>query len=205
MIHAMMHVGRLVGVFTLVFGLTTVAGADEGHKKGKVKDGIEGMSQDAMVKLALSAAPPHISKDAAVMVPGPDGAMVEAKKGTNGFTCIPTVNHREKPDPMCMDAAVSQWVDSLVNKAPKPTNTEPGISYMARGGYHWEKDGKILMDEEPGAKLVKEPPHWMMMWPFDAKATGLPTMPNRGGVYVMFDGTPYAHLMVEQDPAKIKP
>jgi len=43
------------------------------------------------------------------------------------------------------------------------------------------------------------------MWPFDSKAAGLPNIENPGGVYVMFDGTPYAHLMVYQDPAKIKP
>jgi hypothetical protein len=78
--------------------------------------------------------------------------------------------------------------------------TVPGISYMARGGYHWEKDGKVLMDEEPGAKLVKEPPHWMMMWPFDSTTSKLPTPPNPAGVWIMFDGSPFAHLMVYQDP-----
>ncbi|MEW6325290.1 MAG: hypothetical protein AB1515_07865 [Nitrospirota bacterium] len=167
-------------------------------------DPLKNMSKDEQIKLALSAAPPHIAKNAGVMLPAPDGNMAEAKKGTNGFTCIPTVNNREKPDPMCMDAAVGQWVDALVSKAPKPTNTVPGIAYMAKGGYHWEKDGKILMDEEPGANLVEEPPHWMVMWPFDSKTSGLPTLPNPGGVYVMFDGTPYAHLMIYQDPMKLK-
>ncbi|HET8761436.1 MAG TPA: hypothetical protein VFN94_10220 [Nitrospiria bacterium] len=201
----MRNVIRGVGLAVVVIGIASAAMGDEGHTMGKVKNGIDGMSQDALIKLSLSAAPPHIAKDAGVMIPGADGKMMEVKKGSNGFTCIPTVNGRETPDPMCMDAAVGQWVDSLINKAPKPSNTVPGISYMGRGGYHWEKDGAMLMEEEPGAKLVKEPPHWMLMWPFDAKAAGLPTMPNRGGVYVMFDGTPYAHLMVEQDPAKIKP
>jgi hypothetical protein len=151
----MIHVIRLVGIVTLVFGLAAAAVADEGQKKGKVKNGIDGMSQDAMIKLALSAAPPHIAKDATVTVPGADSKMVEARKGTNGFTCIPTVNGRETPDPMCMDAAVGQWVDSLINKAPKPTNTVPGISYMGRGGFHWEKDGKILMDEAPAPNWSK--------------------------------------------------
>jgi hypothetical protein len=103
-----------------------------------------------------------------------------------------------------MDPAVSQWVNDLTNNAPKPTNTVPGISYMARGGIHWEKDGKILMKEEPGSKMVKEPSHWMVMWPYDSKTTGLPTLPNPAGVYIMFDGTPYAHLMVYQDPNKMK-
>jgi hypothetical protein len=206
----MRNVVREFGIAVVIIGFATAAMGGEGHDKdkaqhGKAKNGIEGMSQDALIKLSLSAAPPHIAKDATVMLPGPDGAMVEARKGSNGFTCIPTVNGRETPDPMCMDAAVGQWVDSLIHKAPQPSNTVPGIAYMARGGFHWEKDGAILMEEAPGAKLVKEPPHWMMMWPFDAKTAGLPSMPNRGGVYVMFDGTPYAHLMVEQDPAKIKP
>jgi hypothetical protein len=162
------------------------------------------ISKDKLIKLALSAAPSHISENAAVMIPGDDGKMMEARKGTNGFTCIPTVNNRPEPDPMCFDEAVGQWVDALMNNAPKPTNTVPGIAYMARGGMHWEKDGKTLMKEEPDAKMVKEPPHWMVMWPFDSKTSGLPSLPNPSGAYVMFDGTPYAHLMVYQNPNKMK-
>jgi hypothetical protein len=44
----------------------------------------------------------------------------------------------------------------------------------------------------------------MVMWPFDAAATKLPTAPNPSGVYIMFEGNPYAHLMVYQDPRKMK-
>jgi hypothetical protein len=107
------------------------------------------------------------------------------------------------PDPMCMDAAVHQWMTDLMNNAPKPTNTVPGIAYMARGGSHFEKDGKVVMSGD-GAKAVKEPPHWMIMWPFESATTKLPTTPNPSGSYIMFDGTPYAHLMVYQDPTKMK-
>jgi hypothetical protein len=171
----------------------------------EMKTGQKPMSKDKLIKLALSAAPLHITENATVMIPGEDGKLVEARKGTNGFTCIPTVNNRPgEPDPMCFDAAVGQWVEALMNKAPKPTNTVPGISYMARGGMHWEKDGKTLMEEEPGATMVKEPPHWMVMWPFDSKTSGFPSLPNPSGVYVMFDGIPYAHLMVYQNPNKMK-
>ncbi len=189
----------------LCLSMATVAMAGEkGHKKGGGGKDLKSMSQEEQIKVALSAAPASIAKDAGVMLPGEDGKLVEVKKGTNGFTCIPTVNNRPDPDPMCFDAAVGQWVDALVNKKDKPGNTVPGISYMARGGYHWEKDGKVLMDEEPGAKLVKEPPHWMMMWPFTSQETKLPTVPNPSGVWIMFDGTPFAHLMVHQDPNKMK-
>ena len=172
--------------------------------KGKAAKDVHSMSQDEQIKLALSAAPPHIAKDAAVLVFGADGKLKEGRPGTNGFTCIPTVMNLPDPDPMCMDAAVKQWWGDLMSNAPKPSNTVPGIAYMARGGSHWEKDGRVLMKEEPGAKIVKEPPHWMIVWPFEAKTTMLPTAPNPSGVYVMFDGTPYAHVMVYQDPRKMK-
>jgi len=138
------------------------------------------------------------------MLPDETGKLVEVKKSNNGFTCIPTVNNRPDPGPMCFGAAVGQWVHDLMNKASKPSNTVPGISYMARGGYHWEKDGKILMEEEPGAKLVKEPPHWMIMWPFNSEEAKLPTHPNPSGARIMFDGNPYAHVMIYQDPSKMK-
>ncbi|MGQ0811582.1 MAG: hypothetical protein ACT4OO_10210 [Nitrospiraceae bacterium] len=201
----MRHILRLVLVSMVCVNVAGLSlAAEKGEKKPGSGKGLASMTQDDKIKLALSAAPMHISRDAGVMLPGEDGKLVEVKKGTNGFTCISTVNNRPEPDPMCFDAAVGQWVDALVNKQEKPGNTVPGISYMARGGFHWEKDGKILMNEEPGAKLVKEPPHWMLMWPFTSQETKLPTLPNSSGAYIMFDGTPFAHLMVYQDPSKMK-
>ena len=71
---------------------------------------------------------------------------------------------------------------------------------MARGGQHWEKDGQMFMTEQPGAKIVDEPPHWMIFWPFDSKTTILPTQSHASKAYIMFEGTPYAHLMIIQDP-----
>lgn len=161
-------------------------------------------TSEEWMRLAESAAPPSIAKDATVMIPDEGGKLVEAKKGTNGFTCLPDLDDTPALDPVCLDEAANQWATSMMNNEPKPANTVPGISYMAKGGQHWEKDGKILMKEESGAKLVNEPAHWMVMWPFDERQTGLPTLPNPSGVYIMFAGTPYAHLMIYQDPIKMK-
>src|SRR5215208_1295046 len=181
-------------------GLTMAASKPSKHSG--VKD-VKTMSEKDQTALALSAAPAHIAKEAGVMIYGTDGALTETKKSSNGFTCIPTVMNLPEPDPMCMDAAAHQWLTDIMNNAPKPTNTVPGIAYMARGGSHFEKNGKVVMAGE-GAKVVKEPPHWMVMWRFDAATTKLPTMPNRAGVYIMFEDTPYAHLMVYQDPKKMQ-
>jgi hypothetical protein len=185
----------------LIISLSCVALLSAAGAAGK--KATKSLPKDEQMKIAQSAAPPNISKDATVMVYGEDGKLVEAKKGTNGFTCIPSIENGPKPDPMCMDQAVGQWANDFMSGAPKPTNTVPGVAYMAKGGYHWTKDGKMLIKEEPGAKPVKEPAHWMIMWPFEADAAQLPTEPNPGGVWIMFAGTPYAHLMIYQDPMKM--
>jgi hypothetical protein len=188
-----------VGLMMVSFGPVHAKGD---KKPSTVKD-VKSLSEGEQVKLALSAAPAHLVKEVGVMVYGADGKLTEVRPSTNGFTCIPTVMNLPERDPMCMDAAVHQWMTDLMENASKPTNTVPGIAYMARGGSHFEKNGKVVMSGD-GAKAVKEPPHWMIMWPFESATTKLPTTPNPSGSYIMFDGTPYAHLMVYQDPKKMK-
>ena len=192
----------LVAALFLMGGFVSVPHALAEKKSATVKE-VKSLPDHEQVKLALSAAPSHITKDASVMIYGADGQLTETRKGTNGFICVPTVMNLPDPDPMCMDAAVHQWMTDLMNHAPKPTNTVPGIAYMARGGSHFEKGGQVVMSGDR-AKTVKEPAHWMIMWPFESATTKLPTAPNPSGVYIMFDGTPYAHLMMYQDPMRMK-
>ena len=192
----------LVGVVCMGVSVVAIA-AEKGGKKGGPKD-VKSMSQEEQIKLALKAAPAYIAKGAGVMVPGEDGKLMEIKKSENGFNCLPALENDPEPDPICFDAAVGQYIESFLTKAEKPSNTVPGVAYMAHGGYHWEKDGKVVMEKEPGAKRVKEPPHWMIMWPFSSQDSKLPNVPNPSGAWVMFDGSPYAHLMVYQDPNKMK-
>ena len=180
------------------------ANAEASSKKSASVKEVKAMSEKEQTTLALSGAPKHIAGEAGVMVFGADGKLTEVKKSENGFTCIPTVMNLPDPDPICMDGAAHQWMTDIMNNAPKPSNTIPGIAYMARGGSHFENNHKVVMQQEGGAKVVKEPPHWMVMWPFDPAATKLPTAPNPSGSYVMFDGSPYAHLMIYQDPKKMK-
>src|SRR5207302_11214416 len=103
---------RMAFVVVLCLGLATLVTA--GEKQGKAAKNVPSMSQEEQIKLALSAAPPHIVKDAAVLVFAADGKLKEGRPGTNGFTCIPTVMNLPDPDPMCMDAAVKQWWESLM-------------------------------------------------------------------------------------------
>ena len=40
----------------------------------------------------------------------------------------------------------------------------------------------------------------MILWPYDPGASGLPAKPKKTGTWIMWAGTPYAHLMINQVP-----
>jgi hypothetical protein len=72
---------------------------------------------------------------------------------------------------------------------------------MAAGSVHYENDDRDLVGRKaPGAKRTVEPPHWMLMWPMMPSLSGLPIRNNEAGSYIMDEGTPWAHLMVYQNP-----
>jgi hypothetical protein len=203
---------RITGILSLaIVSVVLTAGALVASETG-TSPSRKQMSQDELIELALSAAPAHIAQEAAVMVQGEDGKLVEARKGTNGFTCVPMADPNVPTlDPMCMDHVAFQWLTSMMNKEPSPANTAPGITFMAKGAHGWVKDGKLLRRKEQGAKLVQFPPHWMISWPFDSKSSGFPdcaTNPEKfarsGNTCIAEEGSPSAFLVIYQDPAKLK-
>ncbi len=48
----------------------------------------------------------------------------------------------------------------------------------------------------PDNEWVVEGPHIMIVVPDPAMLQGIPTDPNNGGPYVMWKGSPYAHIMI---------
>lgn len=152
---------------------------------------------------AEAGGPPALSADAAIARIEQDGSLTTLRPGTNGITCVVGVPG-DPEAPFCADRHALQWIQDAVSGKPRPTNEAPGIAYMSSGGVHHEAaDGSIVMEPGPETKPVEEPPHWMLMWPIDSATSGLPTKENPAGLYIMFAGTPYAHLMVYQDPDKL--
>ncbi|HEY3011135.1 MAG TPA: hypothetical protein VGJ36_00215 [Gemmatimonadales bacterium] len=151
-----------------------------------------------LIAVALGAAPARIAKSAAVIVPGEDGKMRELRAGTNGFTCVPDDPQTPGRDPMCLDANGMKWLEAYMAHT-KPANTAPGIAYMLKGGSDISANDPYA---KPGksTRFVSSPPHYMILWPFDPETTGLPTTPKKTGSWIMWAGTPYAHLMVNQVP-----
>src|SRR5258708_30865464 len=153
-------------------------------------------SIQAKIVRAVSAGPRDIAKSARIVDTDPNGKMVVLREGNNGFTCMPGNPGVIGDPPMCADAAAMQWSADFKAHKPKPTNTGPGIIYMLAGATQRSDTDPYDTTSQP----IPIGPHWMIIWPFDPKATGLPTTHKPTGAYIMWAGSPYAHLHVMGRP-----
>jgi hypothetical protein len=145
----------------------------------------------------MSAAPVAIAHDAAIMDYPPDGQteFVELRKGSNGWTCLPDWLATPGNDPECIDATWMAWTEALI-AGTEPNVTAPGIAYMLAGGSDASNTDPFAMEPAPGEDWLTSPPHVMILVPEDLDPAVFSTDPDSGGPYVMFEGTPYEHLMV---------
>lgn len=165
-----------------------------------------GMTHAQVVQAASAGGPDFISRAASAGWIDSAGVYHEMRPGTNGFTCATII-----PDPIggpiCGDRIAVGWLMAFLHHASAPpAMTSPGIAYMARGGSHYEDaQGNIMMEHDlsphaAGSHRVTEQPHWMLIFPMDPATSGLPTKENGTGSYIMYAGTPWAHVMIYQDP-----
>jgi hypothetical protein len=180
----------------------TLAGlsiAAESKRKDKVfNDSIPGgqdmtdKAEDPRVRRARLSGPEHVTKDATVAEIATDGTMTVLVKGTNEWVCTPGNENKIGDPPMCMNPMGMRWMMDAMQGKPKPTNTAPGMIYMLCGAT--QRSNTNPADRTSPAIPIG--PHWMITWPFDAAANGLPTTVRDKGAWVMFAGTPYAYLHV---------
>jgi len=168
------------------------------HADTPVQHSQEGANDTAQVKIAraMSAGPTEMASSARIVDTDARGNMVVLREGSNGFTCMPGNPKVVADPPMCADAASMQWAADFKAHKPKPTNTVPGITYMLAGATQ-------RSDSDPSDKTspaIKIGPHWMIMWPFDPTTTGLPTAHKATGAYIMWAGSPYAHVHIMGRP-----
>jgi hypothetical protein len=155
-----------------------------------------GETTQAKIARAMSAGPADIAKSARIIDSDADGNIVVLREGNNGFTCMPGNPKAVGDPPMCEDAASMQWGADFKAHKPKPTNTVPGITYMLAGATQRSDTDPYDTTSPP----IAIGPHWMIMWPFDPKATGLPTTHKSTGAYIMWAGSPYAHVHIMGRP-----
>jgi hypothetical protein len=151
---------------------------------------------EAKIERAMSAGPAAIARSARIIDKDAQGHTVVLREGSNGFTCMPGNPNVIGDPPMCADRPSMQWAADFAAHKPKPTNTVPGITYMLAGATQ-------RSDSDPYDKTspaISVGPHWMIMWPFDPMSTGLPTRHRDSGAYIMWAGSPYAHLHIMGSP-----
>lgn len=146
----------------------------------------------AVITSALSAAPPAITARAGVM----DMNQKVLRQSSNGWMCMPDLPAVPNDSPMCADSAWADFPAALTEKRA-PRVPRIGFAYMLRGD-------QPVSNKDPFAKgptadnewLATAPPHVMIVVPDPAMLAGLPTDPKSGGPWVMWKGTPYAHIML---------
>jgi hypothetical protein len=153
-------------------------------------------AEDPRITRARLSGPEQVTKNATVAEMAIDGAMTVLVKGTNEWICTPGNENKIGDPPMCMNPMGMRWMMDAMQGKPKPTNTAPGMIYMLCGAT--QRSNTNPSDRTSPAIPIG--PHWMITWPFDAAANGLPATVRDKGAWVMFAGTPYSYLHVCGDP-----
>jgi hypothetical protein len=159
--------------------------------------GMSMMTKDQKIAAAMTAAPAAISAKATILDwPAKEGeAPATLRAGTNGWTCLPDMPDTKGNDPMCVDKPWMMWVDAYTaHKSPQVSGV--GVGYMTAPGGAWGSNtDPYAMKEAPDNHWSHHPPHLMILVPDLKSLNGISTDPANGGPYVMYAGTPYAHIM----------
>ncbi|SFS68379.1 hypothetical protein [Paenibacillus sp. BC26] len=145
---------------------------------------------------AMLSGPRNITRDATVAEMDRDGNLVILRRGTNNWICFPGDENQIGKPPMCADPMGLQWFMDCIDKKPQPTNRAPGIIYMLCGATQHSNTDPF----DRTSPAIPIGPHWMIVWPFNAKQSGLPNTIRDAGAWVMYDGTPYAYLHICGSP-----
>jgi hypothetical protein len=169
---------------------TTTASVDPTSNEGKIQN-------------AMSAAPDSVASGATIMDwPATEGGQfTQLRAGKNGWVCYPSTPNATSAmgqDPMCLDAEFQKWAGAwMTKKAPKLTGV--GVAYMLkgdRGASVTDPFAKTAAGAKDAKDWVVAGPHIMVTTPNTAALSSLPGAPAGGTPWVMWKGTPYAHIMV---------
>ncbi|MES2847203.1 MAG: hypothetical protein V4747_19450 [Pseudomonadota bacterium] len=166
-------------VFAMVSGTTALA-----------------QSEEDLIKSAESAAPAAVAAGATIYGFDDGGGMITVREGSNGWWCMPDTPSTPGPDPMCGDANAMEWAMAWIGKT-EPPKDKVGFIYMLAGGTDASNTDPYATGPTADNNWITTGPHVMIMNATDLMA-GYPTdpVPDTSIPYVMWAGTPYAHLMI---------
>ncbi len=154
-------------------------------------------SKAAKIANALAAAPASIAAHATVKdMPDKAGNSATLREGSNGWTCFPSMPKSKyiTNNAMCVDQTWLSFAGAMMSQKA-PDVKQVGYSYMLSTN-DWESntDGNATAPT-PDNQWHHVGPHVMLVYPDAKMLEGLPVRPSTMGPYVMYAGTPYAHVM----------
>lgn len=154
------------------------------------------LSDEDLIASAQSAAPAAVSGGATIYAMDATGQMRTLREGTNGWWCMPDTPSSPGPDPMCGDANSMEWAMAWIGKTEPPAG-KVGFMYMLAGGSDASNTDPYATAPAPDNNWIATGPHVMVVNATDVMA-GYPdaASPDTSAPYVMWPGTPYAHLMI---------
>ena len=175
------------------FLLFTAISISAGHHES-------GNSKDWEIKAYTSAAPAFIGDNATVI--GASGKVI--REGSNGWRCEPFMPMPEggfktphEAAPACSDANAVAWANAYKSQQ-KPELEADGWIWMLHGDLGVDNfkpytDGQKNMGHK---HFIESGAHLMLMPKDPSSMDGQSTDYTNGGPYVMFQGTPYVHMMI---------
>lgn len=181
---------RLIRAASLVLAVALSSGAG-----AQMSGGAPSTTPAEKIRSAMNAGPPQITASARILdwpaVRG--GKPVELRAGTNGWVCYPRTR-ADVDNSMCLDPVFQEWLEAYKGKrAPRLTGI--GVAYGLGGGYVGSATDPFAAGKTADNDWGSDAPGLMIVSPDSTLYAGYPTK-RSNGVYVMFAGTPYAHLMV---------
>jgi len=190
---------QLFAGFTLLLLVVVSAGQAMAQKKHGM-GGASKMTRAQKLAFAMSALVPEIARHATVMDMTDMSKPKQLRAGTNGWICYAMILGTNN-EAMCLDKQWQNWAAAWMNKTePKIEGT--GIAYMLRGDNGGSNTDPYAMGPTADNQWVKSPPHIMVLYSDPKMLDAYPTDPKSGGPWVMWKGTPYAHVMVPVSPTK---
>ena len=146
-------------------------------------------SEPEYIAKVKTAAPAPVVNNATITMPQADGSSKTLQTGSNGYTCFIS----DDGVPECDDQNATEWRKALGAKQAPPNKI--GFIFMLAGDAGTSNHDSSQRSTHQ--HWVQTGPHVMIVGSPEALA-GYPATanPDTSKPYVMWPGTPYAHLMI---------
>lgn len=118
------------------------------------------------------------------------------RAGTNGWYCLPDYPGDTNYAPECFDEEWFAFLKAYL-EGRAPATERLGLSYMLNARWAVSNTDRTATAPTEDNQWHEGGSHLMLVVPDPAMLDWFPSEPTpEGGAYVMFAGTPYAHLMI---------